>query len=198
MHFRTGVLGTSACADLYVIQVFVGPQRMHLRHTRFMVCTYVYVHIYMYAHAYVYGYVCVSMTLLEVLRRHCSDFLSVYRCAYACICICACMYACMCARAYVCICMCMYMCICMHVHVYSRVWLYICIRVGAFCLFVVSNLSTTCVCIIGVCLSLHACVGGDWKWRFPWLALVVGVGGYVLEGIEIGGLSLMFLYFCGV
>jgi len=30
-----------------------------------------------------------------------------------------------------------------------------------------------------------------------WLALVAGVGGYVLAGVEIGGLSCMFLYFCG-
>ena len=30
-----------------------------------------------------------------------------------------------------------------------------------------------------------------------WLALVVGVGGYVLAGVEIGGLSCIFLYFCG-
>ena len=31
----------------------------------------------------------------------------------------------------------------------------------------------------------------------PWLALVAGVGGYVLAGVEIGGLSFIFLYFCG-
>jgi len=33
---------------------------------------------------------------------------------------------------------------------YARVWVYICTRVGAFCLFVLSNLSTTCACITGV------------------------------------------------
>jgi len=65
LHFGTGVLGTSACADVHVIQVFVGHQRTHLRHIRCEVCTYVYVHIYMYAHAYVYGYVCASMIWLE-------------------------------------------------------------------------------------------------------------------------------------
>ena len=31
-----------------------------------------------------------------------------------------------------------------------------------------------------------------------WLALVTGVGGYVLAGVEIGGLSCIFLYFAGV
>jgi len=30
-----------------------------------------------------------------------------------------------------------------------------------------------------------------------WLALVTGVGGYVLVGLEIGVLSSIFLYFCG-
>ena len=43
---------------------------------------------------------------------------------------------------------------------------------------------------------------GDWKWGFfpacSWLALVAGVGGYVLAGVEIGGLSCIFLYFAGV
>jgi len=77
VHFGPGVLGTSACADVYVIQVFVGYQvdliqRTHLRHTCCRVCTYVSVHIlYMYAHAYVYGYACASMILLEALRRRC-------------------------------------------------------------------------------------------------------------------------------
>jgi len=30
-----------------------------------------------------------------------------------------------------------------------------------------------------------------------WLALVAGVGGYVLAGVEIGSLSCIFLCFCG-
>ena len=30
-----------------------------------------------------------------------------------------------------------------------------------------------------------------------WLALVAGVGGYVLAGVEIGVLSCIFLYFWG-
>jgi len=41
--------------------------------------------------------------------------------------------------------------------IYTRVWVYICTRVGAFCLFVLSNLSTICTCITGVCLT-PACV----------------------------------------
>jgi len=41
--------------------------------------------------------------------------------------------------------------------------MYICIHVCAFCLFVLSNLSTIRVCIPGVFEHLHACVGGGWK-----------------------------------
>ena len=99
VHFGTGVLCTSACAGVYITQVFVWHQRTHLLHTRCRLCTYVYMHMYMYMHAYVYGYVCASIILLEALRHCCWDFQSVYRCAYTCICIlvvCVWMYACMC------------------------------------------------------------------------------------------------------
>jgi len=44
------------------------------------------------------------------------------------------------------------------------------------------------------------CVGGLEVGFFPacsWLALVAGVGGYVLTGVEIWVLSCIFLYFCG-
>jgi len=40
--------------DVYVIQVFVGHQSTHLRHTRCRVYTYVYVHMYMYAHIWMH------------------------------------------------------------------------------------------------------------------------------------------------
>ena len=44
------------------------------------------------------------------------------------------------------------------------------------------------------------CVGGlevGFVSACSWLALVNGVGGYVLAGVEIGVLSCIFLYFCG-
>ena len=83
----------------------------------------------------------------------------------------------------------------------ARVWGYICTRVGAFCLFVLFNPSTTCVCNTGV-FSTPACVCGrglevGFFSAGLWLALVTGVGGNVLTAIEIGGLSYVFLYFCG-
>ena len=205
VHFRTGVLGTSACAAVYVIQMFHWHQRTHLQHIRCRLCAYVYMHIYVYMHAYVYGCVCASMILFDASRCCCLDFLSVYRCACACMCICVCMYACICAGAYVCICIYMCPCICMHTHLYAHARgcrrLYTCTVVGAFCVFVLSNPSTTCVCITGNFQHQHACVVGDWKWEFfpacSFLAFVAGVGGYVLTWVQIGVLSYTFLHFCG-
>ena len=78
--------------------------------------------------------------------------------------------------------------------------MYICTRVGAFCLFVLSNLSTTCACITGVLTLACVCVGGlevGFVSACLWLALVTGVGDYVLTGVETGVLSRIFLYFCG-
>jgi len=82
-------------------------------------------------------------------------------CAY--VCIYMHMYMCVHVCVYVCMCICVYMYVCVSVYmyaytcIYTRVWMYICTRVGALCLFVLSNLSTTCVCITGVC-STPECV----------------------------------------
>jgi len=48
--------------------------------------------------------------------------------------------------------------------------------------------------------SACVCMGGLKVGGFPacsWLALVAGVEGYIFAGVEIGGLSCIFLYFCG-
>jgi len=59
----------------------------------------------------------------------------------------------------------MYICMFVYMYaytfVYAHMWVYICTRVGAFCLFILSNLSTTCACITGVSEHLHACVRGN-------------------------------------
>jgi len=52
------------------------------------------------------------------------------------------------------------------------------------------------------CFLTPACVcGGELEVGFipacSWLALVAGVGGYVLTEVQIGGLSCIFLYFYG-
>ena len=113
------------------------------------------------------------------------------------MCVHACVYMCMfiCMYMYICVSVCMYA----YTGIYTRVWVYICTRVGAFCLFVLSNLSTTCACS-SLLTPACVCVEGLDVGVFPaysWLALVAGVVGYVLTEVEIGGLSCIFLYFCG-
>jgi len=74
------------------------------------------------------------------------------------------MHMCVHVCVYRCMCICMYMYICMSVYMYSytfiytRVWVYICTRVGAFCLFVLSNLSTNVR--VSQVLPACVCVGG--------------------------------------
>jgi len=82
----------------------------------------------------------------------------------------------------------MYICMSVYAYtfIYARVWVYICTRVGAFCLFVLSNLSTSmrvyhrcfltlaCVCVGGLEVgSVLAC---------SWLALVAGVEAMFWQG----------------
>ena len=80
------------------------------------------------------------------------------------MCVRVCVYMCMCICMYMCICVCVYMHAC--TFIYTRVWVYICTRiggtrVGVFCLFVLSNPSTICVCITGVfCTPACVCGGG--------------------------------------
>ena len=87
-----------------------------------------------------------------------------------------CAYACVCICVcmYVCIGACVYVCTCMYVClVYVCIYIYIRARVG---------------------VHMHSCR----RILFcSWLALVTGVGGYVLAGVEKGVLSCIFLYFCG-
>ena len=150
MHFGTGVLGTSALAGVYVTQVCFHTNVHICEHTRCKLCTYVYMYICVYMHAYAYGCICASMILLDALRRCCYDFLSVHTCAYAYVCICFCMHVCI-VHVYMYVYVYMYV-VYMYAYtfIYARVWVYIRTRVGAFCLFVLSNLSTTCACITGV------------------------------------------------
>jgi len=77
-----------------------------------------------------------------------------------------------------------------HMHSCRRI-LFIC-TVQSLCHMRVhhrSFLTPACVCVGGLKVgSVSAC---------SWLALVAGVGGYVLAGVEMGVLSCIFLYFCG-
>ena len=114
-----------------------------------------------------------------------------------------CVHAC----AYRCMCICMYMYICMSVYMYAYTFIYArcgctyalsCRRILLICtvqslyymrVYHKSFLTLACVCVGGLEVEfVSAC---------SWLALVTGVGGYVLAGVEIGVLSCIFLYFCG-
>ena len=100
-------------------------------------CVYVFVHLF--SHTCVCVCVCIFVprlwVLVSVLQRVDSVMhVNVFSCAYVCV--------------YVCV----------------WVYIYVRTRVGAFCLFVLSNFSSTCACITGVSQHLHACVGENWKW----------------------------------
>ena len=102
----------------------------------------------------------------------------------------------------------------MYVHVYMYVCVHVCIyiyiraRVGVHMyscrriLFICTVQSLYYMRVYHRCFLRLVCVCvGELEVVFvsvwSWLALVTGVGGYVLTGVEIGGLSSIFLYFCG-
>ena len=150
-----------------------------------------------------YGCVYASMILLDALRRCYWGFsvctcvcicmrmcVCVHVCVYGCMCVCACMYVCI-SVFYVC------MCICVRAHVDVR--MHSCRRILSICtvqslyymrVYQRVFLTLACVCVGGLEVGfVSAC---------SLLALVTDVGGYVLTGVEIGGLSCIFLYFCGL
>jgi len=97
-----------------------------------------------------------------------------------------------------------YVYVCVHVFIH----VYIHTRVGVHThsfrriLFICTVQSLGYMRVYHRCFSTRVCVcgGGLEVGFFPTcscLALVVGVGGYVLAGVEIGVLSCIFLYFCG-
>jgi len=53
-----------------------------------------------------------------------------------------------------------------------------------------------CFCF-NTCMRVCGGIGSGFVSACSWLALVTGVRGYVLAGVEMGGLSCIFLYFCG-
>ena len=122
-------------------------------------------------------------------------------CAYACVCICVCMYACIgaCVYVYVNMYVCVYVCI--HIYIRARVGvhmhscrriLFICTVQSLYYMRVYHRcfLTLACVCVGGLEVGfVSAC---------SWLALVTGVGGYVLAGVEICVLSVYFSIFAGV
>jgi len=107
--------------------------------------------------------------------------------AYVYVCACMCVYLHVHMYVYVHICVCVYVCIYMyththvnvHMHSWGRIWF---------------------SCTVQSLYYMRACMCEDWKWFFfpscSLLALVAGVGGYGLAGVEIGVLSCIILYSC--
>jgi len=146
LHFGTGVLGTSTWAGMWVTQVCFLHQRTHLQ-----------IHSLQVVHICVYSYMCVYC--ICIWMRMCVYDIALHVEAWLLrflVCICMRMYMCVHVCVYRCMCMCMYMYTCMSVYmyaytfIYTRVLVFICTSVGAFHLFVLSNLSTTCACVTGV------------------------------------------------
>jgi len=86
--------------------------------------------------------------------------------------------------------------------IYTLVWVYICTRVGAFCLFVLSNPSTTCVCITRVFLTPACVCGGGLEMGFSPSLFMVSACCLCRRlcfgrGRDRGFVLYVFLYFCG-
>ena len=125
------------------------------------------------------------------------------------MCVHVCVYRCMS------ICMYMYMCMSAYTYAYTfidvidiNIYHIIRARVGVHMhpcrriLFICTVQSLYYMRVYHRCFLTLACVcGGGLQVGFvsacSWLALVTGVGGYVLAGVEIGVLSCTFLNFCG-
>jgi len=163
----------------------------------------------------VYAYICVNTcicTWMYVYLRYCLTrwgvvveifylWIGVLIYAYA--------YVCACMRAYVYVhmyvyvykCVCVYVCIYMYIHMRVGVHMHSCRRMLFVC--TVQFLYYMRVhhgCFLKTCMHVWAREGIGSSSFFPacpWLALVAGVGGYVLAGVEIGVLSCIFLYFGG-
>jgi len=146
------------------------------------------VHICVYAHMCVYACICMwmRMCVYDIAWLDEALLLRFSICAY--VCIFMHMYMCVHVCVYMCMCICMYMYICMHScrHIFS-----ICTVQSLYYMPVYARYFWTLACVCGGGLEVglvSAC---------SWFALVTGVGGYVLAGVEIGVLSCIFLYFCG-
>ena len=125
----------------------------------------------------------------------------MHTCAYACVCVCVCMYVCI-VHVYMYVYVYMYVCVhvCIYIYIRARVGvhmhscrriLFICTVQSLYYMRVYHRcfLTLACVCVGGLEVGfVSAC---------SWLALVTGVGEYVLARVEIGVLSFIFLYFCG-
>jgi len=94
---------------------------------------------------------------------------------------------------------CVYVFIYIYVHARGGVHMHSCRRISFIC----TVQALYYMRVYHRCFLTPACVcGGGLEVGYvsacSWLALVTGVGGYVLVGVEIGGLSVYFSIFAGV
>jgi len=178
-------------------------QRTHLR-THLLQVVYICVYLYIC----VYACICIwmRMCIYDIAWHDEALLLRFSICAY--VCICMRVYMCAHVCVYRCMCICTYMYMCMSACMYSYTFIYIHARVGVHmhsCRRILFMCTVQSLCYMRVyhrCFLTPACVGvGGLEVGFvsaySWLALVAGVGGYVLVGVAIGVLSCIFLYFCG-
>jgi len=92
---------------------------------------------------------------------------------------------------------CVYVCIYSYIRARVGVHMHSCRRILIICtvqslyymrVYYRCFLTLACVCVGGLELGFFSACS--------WSALVTGVGGYVLAGVEIGVLFFLFLYFC--
>ena len=95
----------------------------------------------------------------------------------------------------------MYVYVYMYVCVYVCIYIYIRARVGVH-MHSCRRILFICTCVsqvfLNTCMRVCGGIGSGLCCSLFMVALVNGVGGYVLAGVEIGGLSCIFLYFAGV
>ena len=126
----------------------------------------------------------------------------MHSCAYACVCVCVCMYVCI-VHVYMYVYVYMYVCVHVFIHICIRVRVDVHMHSCRRILFICTFQSLYYMRVYHRCFLTLACVcvGGGLEVGFvsacSWLALVAGLGGYVLAGLEIGVLSYIFLYFSG-
>ena len=136
VHFRTGVLGTTAWAGVYVTQVFLWHQHTHLRTHSLQVvpqciCIYMCICMHMYMHTHMRLWYCLTRWGVdtEIFNLCIGEHIHAY------------VYVCACMRVYVHVYMCVYIYI--FVCVYVCIYIYIHTRVGVH--------MHSCRCILFIC-----------------------------------------------
>ena len=101
-----------------------------------------------------------------------------YVCVYACVRVYVCVYVCMYFCVYVCMCICVQSHVDVCMHSFRRI-LFICTVQSLYYMRVYHRffLTLACMCVEGLEVGFVS--------AFSWLALVTGVGGCVLAGVEI-------------